>query len=372
MAINKRLIPKDCSDAFLVKGYYEKDPDACRALKVKLNKLFKKVYDGSYRNKKVVEELFQKEMEALLEKIENRRIYVNDEGNLIGPDEKPLKEDGLTSIISKKIDAFLVKGYYDNTPGLGDALGVRISNYYFDNYYGLFQVNTEDAIEIFQMTAKALLINIRIRRIYVNNNGDLVGSDNKPFSSAFTTYFMGIAKKMYQELKRKRNDGTDDDPESLPDIPKIIRSGLSAPYEKYIGYKSLGVENGAWFWFINGKSTNVKIERGNSKSKLTIQMPYIGDDMHWWIDTDEGEKELGALYNDILYDDKQITKLTRIAHCLSQMTCMCKHILTLDLYLGKSNDQIAAIKGYKDSNTVKSKKHDCLKTLKSMVSGVHC
>ena len=70
------------------------------------------------------------------------------------------------------------------------------------------------------------------------------------------------------------------------------------------------------------------------------------------------------------YYDEQITQLEKIARCLSQMTCMCKHVLTFSLFLGKSNTEIADIKGY-DINTVKSKKHDCLKTLKYMVSGAH-
>lgn len=364
----RKLIPENPSDAYFVKGYYEKDPDISMRLKKNLSDLFKKDYDGAYRNKRVVEDLFQKEVEALLKNIETGYIYVDDEGNLKGPDKKPLKEDGLFSFISKKIDAFLVKGYYDNSPGLGDALGVRISKYYFENYYGLFQVNSEDAFEIFQMTAKVFLINIRICRIYVNDNDELIGGDNKPFSSALTTYFMGIAKNMHRELERIRNGGTDDDPESIPDIPKIIQSGLSAPYEKYLDVKSIGSQEGSWFWFIDGKSTNVKIKR----SELTFQMPYIGEDLHWWVDTDEGKKELGTLYNDILYDDKQITRLTRIARCLSQMPCMCKQILTYSLYLGKTNDEIADIKGYKNSNVVKSKKHDCLEALKLMVSGWCC
>lgn len=368
----RKLIPENPSDAYLVKGYYEKDPDVSQVLKEKLNKLFENGYDGAYRNKKAVEDFFHKEAEVLLKKIDTGHIYVNDEGNLIGPDNKPLKEDGLFSIISKRIDAFLVKGYYENTPGLGDALAIRISKYYFDNYYGLFKVNPEDAFEIFQMTSKALLINIRIRRIYVNDNGELIGTNNKPFSSAFTTYFMGIANNMHHELQRIRGGGTDEDPEGLPDIPKIVKSGLSTPYEKYIGYKSLDVENGAWFWFIDGKSTNVKVERGTPNSKLTIQMPYIGDDLHWWVDTDEGKKDLGAMYNDILYDDKQITRLTRIARCLSQMNCMCKHILTFSLYFEKSNEEIAKIKDYKNSDVVKSKKHDCLEKLQHMVSGASC
>ena len=69
----------------------------------------------------------------------------------------------------------------------------------------------------------------------------------------------------------------------------------------------------------------------------------------------------------MVYDDRQITKLTKIARCLSQMNCMCKHILTASLYLEKSNDEIAEIRGYKNTDVVKSKKHDCMEKLYSMV-----
>lgn len=354
----RKLIPENLSDAYLVKGYYEDDPDVSRELKKKLKDLFEKEYKGVYRKKKDIEELFQKEVEALLKKIEVGHIYVNNKGILLGSDGWPLKENGLFSIISKAIDAFLVKGYYENTPGLGDALGERLTFYYYNNYYGLFQVNPEDADEIFQMTAKAFLINIRIRHIYVDNNGILIGVNNKPFSSAITTYFMAIAKNMHREVERmrKRSRGTDEAPDGFPDIVKEIQSGLSVPYVKYVREKK--TMPCCWFWYFNDKSTGVMV--------MDHKMPYIGDDMHWWID----QIDIGPLYDDMLYDDNQMMLLTKIARKLSQMTCMCKDILTLSLYFEKSNEDIAQIKGYKNSDVVKSKKHDCLKRLYSLVKGV--
>lgn len=368
----RKLIPENLSDIYLVKGYYEKDPDISKALRKKINDLFEKEYKGVYRKKKVIEELFQKEAEALLKMIETGQIYVNDEGDLIGTDGRPLKEDGLFLLISKRIDAFLVKGYYDNTPGIGDALGERLSYYYYNNYYGLFQVNSEDADEIFQMTAKAFLINIRIRRIYVNDNGDLIGVNNKPFSSALTTYFMAIANNMHHELERmrRRGGGTGKDPDVFPDIAKVIQNGLLVPYEKYVGFKSLDIENGAWYWFVNGKSTEVKVDRGKLGCKTTIKMPYIDKYLHWRIADGNQEKDLGPLYINMRYTDGQLDQLTKIARQLSQMTCMCKDILTLSLYFEKSNEEIVDIKGYKNSDVVKSKKHDCLKRLQSLVKGV--
>lgn len=267
-------------------------------------------------------------------------------------------------------DAYLVKGCYEKDPKIREALGERLSNYYFENYYRLFQIKLTDAEEVFQMSAKAILINIYTRRIYVNEDGELIGTKNKPFTSALTTYFMSIAKNMYNEWLRLHKDDTDKDPERLPNPSIGKRSGISVPYEIYVEDEKK--ESGRWFWYFNGKSTGIEVKNGELGSKLTKQMPYIGEDMHWWIGAGENATEIGALYNDMRYDDEEITRLTKIARCISQMTCMCKHILTYSLYLGMSNDEIAVIKGYKDSDTVKSKKHDCLKTLKSLVSGAHC
>ena len=42
----RKLIPENPSDAYLVKGCYEKDPDISMALKKKLNDLFEKEYKG--------------------------------------------------------------------------------------------------------------------------------------------------------------------------------------------------------------------------------------------------------------------------------------------------------------------------------------
>ena len=271
-------------------------------------------------------------------------------------------------------DAFLVKGYYENSPGMKEALGKKMSDYYYENYYSLFKVNKEDAEEIFQMSAKALLINIKARRIYVNEEGELIGTNNKPFTSSLTTYFMSIAKNMYHELPRiykdRQKKGSNVNIERLSAPSKRKRNGMLIPYENYIDVNSLDNQKGAWFWFVDGKSTGVEVKSCKSGGKMIKQMPFIGEDLHWKIIDGDKEKDLGPLYNDMFYDDMQLTQLTKIARCLSQMTCMCKQILTFSLYFEKTNEEIAAIKGYKNSNVVKSKKHDCLVALKSMVCGV--
>lgn len=363
----RKFIPENPSDVYLVRGYYEKDPDISEALKRKLNDLFKKEYKCVYRKKKDIEDLFQKEAEVLLKKIETGHIYVNNEGDLIGTDGKLEKGNGLYSFISKKIDAFLVKGYYDNTPDLGDALGERISHYYYNNYYSLFHVSTEDAEEIFQMSSKAFLLNIHNERIYVNDDGVLIGANKKPFTSALTTYFMSIAENMHKEWERIKGPDTGSGSKDMPTLPDSKQSGMLIPYEKYMVTGTLDSQKSVRYWFINGKSTGVKVNKGKPGSRMRIPMPYIGEDMHWKVIDGDDEKDLGPLYNDICYDDEQLTQLTKIARILSQMTCMCKDILTLSLYLDKSNEEIADIKGYKNSDVVKSKKHDCLRKLQSLV-----
>lgn len=269
-------------------------------------------------------------------------------------------------------DAFLVKGYYDNDPDIKEALGEILSKYYFNKYYGLFRVNKETAEEIFQMSAKALLVNIKTRRIYVNDDGELIGTDGQPFRGKLTTYFMSIAENMYKEMERgkRRNQNGKQPPKDIPEPPVTPWSGMSFPYEKY--EREEGEKHGHWYWYINGKSTGIEVRDDEPESKLTKQMPYIGIDLHWWIGSGDKAKDLGSLFNDILYDDEQITTLSIIARRIVQMNCMCKQILTFSLFLGKSNDEIATIKGYKDSTVVKAKKHDCLEKLRNYANSAVC
>lgn len=262
-------------------------------------------------------------------------------------------------------DAFLVKGYYDNDPVIKEALGRKLSDYYWENYYGIFPVKKEGAKEIFQMSITALLINIKTRRVYVDEDGVLIGTDNKPFSSTLTSYFMSIAKNSYKEWKRKLGDGTDKDPDRLPNSQTKRKSGISVPCEKF--KKVEGEDRPRLFWFMNDKSTGIEVKMEVQKGRKIKQMPYISKDLHWWVGYGDKAKDLGSLYNDILYDDEEITTLTRVARSIAQMKCMCKEILTYSLYFGKSNNEIAFMKGY-NTDTLKSKKHDCLEKLNSLVN----
>lgn len=353
----KKNISVNPSNVLRINKYYYNDSDVIQAFKDSIEDFYTKEYAGVFRNNDDKDTLFKKALDIMCDNIKKGRIYINDDGELIGSDRKPLEYSFFVNII----DAFLVKDFLDKEPNKECVLGKRMRCYYYKNYYGLFQVNPDDANEIFQKSATVFFINIRNGSINVNNEGGLIGTNNMPFKSTLTTYFMGIAKNINRELRRKRSGEIGQDPEKLANPSQSRESGMHVPYEKYDETQC------CWFWYFKDKSTEIEVESGNHNGRLFKQMPYIGDNLHWWIGNGNEAKDIGALYNDMCYDDMQIKKMAKIARCLSQMTCMCKQILTYSLYLEKTNEEIAQIKDYKNSDVVKSKKHDCLKKLKSMI-----
>lgn len=173
---------------------------------------------------------------------------------------------------------------------------------------------------------------------------------------------MSIAKNVYHEwLRLQRNI-------LPPDYFTIQSGGFSFPYERF------DEEKGLWCWHINGESTGIEVKNGLPGRRSTKYMPYIGENLHWWIDNDEIKADLGALYNDILYDDRQMAMLNKVARQISQMNCVCKEILTYSLYLGKTCAEIAKIENYAnpyDMATqmhVATQMHDCLQRLRNYVN----
>lgn len=365
MAI-KNFIPNNCSDTVLVKGYCDNVSEYRPALLTRLRSYYEEEYKDLYQlRKETSDNLFHEVTDTLLNDIVEQRITVNDRGRLVDANGVSLKNGELRSCFIMTFDALMIKGCYNKDPKISEALYMRIRRYYDNNYYGIFRVKPKDAEEIFQMAIKALLVNITMRRIYVNDDGILIGTQNKPFTSVITSYFMSVAKNMYYEWMRIRVKGGLTLTIDVADSSISRWSGYSFPFER-VG------EDEELYWYVDGESTGIKVMEGEAGSKLTKQMPYIGDDLHWWIGNGTNAKDLGALYNDFYYDDKQITQLTKIARCITQMTCMCKHILTFSLYLEKTNDEIAKIKGYAGAHTVAVKKHECLERLYNFISGVAC
>lgn len=73
---------------------------------------------------------------------------------------------------------------------------------YFEKNFNKSGVDREGRKDIFQSTLLALWENIRNKKLYVEG-GELRGKDGGMFTSALTTYFMGIANNKYLEWKRK-------------------------------------------------------------------------------------------------------------------------------------------------------------------------
>lgn len=75
------------------------------------------------------------------------------------------------------------------------------SDYFWDNYRGVFFADERVAAEIFQNSFIAFWENIERRRIYVED-GIVMGKDNEPLKGSILTYFMGIARNKYLEYGR--------------------------------------------------------------------------------------------------------------------------------------------------------------------------
>ena len=365
--ILKRLVPNNCTDSFLVKGYFDKDPDICQALLKRLRSYYETEYKNAFQTRKKASEILYKEaVNSILRKIDNKKIFVNNTNELIGISGKPLKKGELNITFIMCVDALLIKGYYNNVEEMGNALHDRLKKYYEEKYYGVFQVQEEDADEIYQMAIKAFLINIRMRRIFVNEDDVLIGTNGMPFSGKLTTYFMSIADNMHSEwLRIKRKGGGKQLPKDLPESPDIPWSGYSFPYEKE--------KDGILYWYINGKSTGVEVKVSGSNNTFFKQMPYIGADVHWWVGSGKEAKDLGSLYNEFLYDDKQISLLSSIARRIANMAHICKHLLTLTFYYRISDDEIIKIMpNFKNKNVLKTRRYKCLEQLRGNTRNLSC
>lgn len=75
------------------------------------------------------------------------------------------------------------------------------SDYFWDNYRGVFFADERVAAEILQNSFIAFWENIERRRIYVED-GIVMGKDNEPLKGSILTYFMSIARNKYLEYGR--------------------------------------------------------------------------------------------------------------------------------------------------------------------------
>lgn len=99
-------------------------------------------------------------------------------------------------------EARLVAGMADIRRRTQYELYAYCSDYFWDNYRGVFFADEKAAAEILQNTFIAFWENIEKRKIYVED-GSVMGKDNKPLSGSILTYFMSIARNKYLEYGRE-------------------------------------------------------------------------------------------------------------------------------------------------------------------------
>ena len=99
-------------------------------------------------------------------------------------------------------EARLVAGMADIRRRTQYELYAYCSDYFWDNYRGVFFAEENTAAEILQNTFIAFWDNIERRKIYVAD-GVVMGKDKKPLNGSILTYFMSIARYKYLEYVRE-------------------------------------------------------------------------------------------------------------------------------------------------------------------------
>lgn len=99
-------------------------------------------------------------------------------------------------------EARLVAGMADKRRRTQYELYAYCSDYFWDNYKGVFFAEENAAAEILQDTFIAFWENIERKKIYVAD-GIVMGKDNKPLNGSILTYFMSIARNKYLEYGRE-------------------------------------------------------------------------------------------------------------------------------------------------------------------------
>lgn len=116
-------------------------------------------------------------------------------------------------------EARLVNGMQNNNRKVQNELYNYCSDYFWNNYKGVFFAEEEAATEIFQNSFIAFWENIERKKIY-EEDGVIKGNNNKPINGSIRTYFMGIAKLKYLEWVRENPFNSDPDDEERKKIKK--------------------------------------------------------------------------------------------------------------------------------------------------------
>lgn len=99
-------------------------------------------------------------------------------------------------------EARLVAGMADKRRSTQYELYTYCSDYFWDNYKGVFFADEEAAAEILQNAFIAFWENIERKKIYVED-GIVKGKEAKPLNGSILTYFMSIARNKYLEYGRE-------------------------------------------------------------------------------------------------------------------------------------------------------------------------
>lgn len=99
-------------------------------------------------------------------------------------------------------EARLVSGMADKDLSMQYELYAYCSDYFWDNYRGVFFADEKAAAEILQDTFIAFWENIERKKIYVDD-GIVMGKDAKPLNGSILTYFISIARNKYLEYVRE-------------------------------------------------------------------------------------------------------------------------------------------------------------------------
>ncbi|MGM9843120.1 MAG: RNA polymerase sigma factor [Muribaculaceae bacterium] len=107
-----------------------------------------------------------------------------------------------SDLVSEK-EARLVGGMMQPSRRTQYELYAYCSDYFWENYRGVFFSDEETAAEILQNSFITLWENIEVRKIYAEE-GVVKGKDGEPLKGSILTYFMSIARFKYMEYVRDR------------------------------------------------------------------------------------------------------------------------------------------------------------------------
>ncbi len=107
-------------------------------------------------------------------------------------EKKTIKIDALR----RKEEARLVAGMYEGDRRAQSELYAYCSDYFWDNYRGVFFTDEEAAKKIFQTAFITLWEKIEQRKIYASE-GYVMGKNNKPLNGSILTYSCCGARKRH-------------------------------------------------------------------------------------------------------------------------------------------------------------------------------